>query len=241
MIAFAPLAHIQPQSIVKICGLRSIEHAIAAADSGAALLGLVFAPSKRRVESDDAAALVAGLRRTGRLTAAVGVFVNEEPAAINAIAERCGLAAVQLSGDEPPTIVDLLEWPVIAAIRLRSDERERGWIELARRCPERVLLLVDAHLPGSYGGAGVVADWKGAAALARELPLLLAGGLSPENVAEAVTTVQPLGVDVSSGVETKGVKDPEKIRAFLEAVRAVAGTRRGGSSVVAFHQGGTRS
>ena len=219
MIAFSPLAHIQTGPIAKICGLRTPEHASAALSGGAALIGLIFAPSKRQLQLEEAERLLEDLRRTHARPRVVGVFVNETAENIREIYQRFALSAVQLSGDEQPALFETLDMPLIVAVRLRDDERERGWIALARRHPERLLLLVDAHVQGSYGGAGVVADWQRAAELAREAPLLLAGGLTPENVVDAIRAVRPLGVDVSSGVETEGVKDRLKIEAFLHAVR----------------------
>lgn len=207
-----------PRPLVKICGLREPEQVRWAADTGASMIGLVFAPSRRQVAPPAAAALAA--ERDASL-AAVGVFVNEQPTTMNAIARDCRLDFIQLSGDEPADMLDQLSYPAIVALRLTGDEREAAWIERAKAEPQRVLLLVDAHVAGSYGGAGVLANWDRAAALARELPILLAGGLEPTNVAAAVAAVRPLGLDVSSGVETDGVKDRRKIQHFIQAARNI--------------------
>jgi phosphoribosylanthranilate isomerase len=148
----------------------------------------------------------------------VGLFVNEHPMTINQIATATGLDCVQLSGDEHVEVGAAIERPVLKALRLDGSTREAAWINAAR--PGSIDLLVDAHVPGAYGGTGALADWQSAAALARRLPLFLAGGLKPHNVALAIATVQPFGVDVSTGVEQDGVKSSGLIEAFIAAVRS---------------------
>ncbi|MBO9343822.1 MAG: phosphoribosylanthranilate isomerase [Roseiflexus sp.] len=209
---------------VKICGVRTRDHALTAVDAGADMIGLVFAPSRRRIEPDDAAVIAAAVRTAAddrrRQVSLIGVFVNDDVTRIRKIATLCGLDGIQLSGDEPVAYAaDLAPFLVIKAIRFDNSAHERDWLSEDQA---HVRLLVDAHVPGSYGGAGVVADWDRAADLARRRPLLLAGGLTPANVAEAIRYVRPWGVDVSSGVESNGVKDHQKIRAFVAAARAAA-------------------
>lgn len=209
---------------IKICGVRTRDQAQTAVEAGADMLGLVFAPSRRQISVEDAmsvadAARVAAIDR-GRAIALIGVFVNETVEHIRDVARFCGLDGVQLSGDEPVAYADELALlTVIKAIRFDDTAQERAWLT---HDWSHVRLLVDARVPGSYGGAGVVADWGRAAELARWRPVILAGGLTPENVANAVARVRPWGVDVSSGVESNGVKDHEKIRAFIAAARAAA-------------------
>jgi phosphoribosylanthranilate isomerase len=211
-------------TIVKICGLRSLEAAIAAVEAGADLLGCIFAPARRQVSPDEVAmiarAVAAAAQSRARRVGVVGVFVDAEPEQMAALALRCDLAALQLSGDERVELLDVLppQHRVIKALRFTGAASEQAWLHAA---PSRVRLLVDAHTPGSYGGAGVLADWAQASELARRRAIILAGGLTPDNVAEAVRRVRPWGVDVSSGVETNGVKDIAKIQAFVAAVRAV--------------------
>ena len=115
------------------------------------------------------------------------------------------------------------ERSIIKAVRLKGERTEEPWLQhpLYEHHHPKVRLLVDAHVAGSYGGAGVMADWEQAAALARLMPIILAGGLNAENVQAAIVKVRPWGVDVSSGIETDGVKDNLKIRMFIEAVRSV--------------------
>ena len=200
--------------IVKICGLRTVEHALVAAAAGADLLGLVFAPSRRQVTLSEAATIASAVQRlpTPR-PRLVGLFVHEQPERIDAIAQQIGLDLVQLSGDEPVSDAAVITVPMIKAIRMDGSQHETDWLQ------QPVTFLVDAHVPGSYGGTGVRADWARAALLAQQRPLLLAGGLNTENVAAAITAVRPLGVDVSSGVERDGHKDALLIETFIAAAR----------------------
>ena len=205
-------------TLTKICGIRTLEHAQTAAEAGADMIGFMFAPSKRRIAPEQAAEIAAALRSSGGpVPLLVGVFVNEVPEQIASMVEKCGLDAIQLSGDEDAAIAAMLPAQLlIKAIRLMDAPGERGWLALPA---EQVTLLVDAHILGSYGGTGTVADWSRAAQLARERPILLAGGLSPENVAAAIDQVHPWAVDVSSGVEQDGQKSNDLIRAFVAAVQ----------------------
>lgn len=212
--------------IVKICGLRQPDHALAAVDAGADWLGLVFAPSRRRVTAVEAAAIAAAVRshQRGAVVRLVGLFVNEKLATIQQMVLAGDLDYVQLSGDEAPDMAQQLARPLIKSLRLTGDAFEAAWLAhadmaIANKACFRVLPLIDAHVPGTYGGTGRRANWQAAAALARQRPLLLAGGLDAENVAAAIAQVRPWGVDVSSGVETDGVKDPARIAAFVQAVR----------------------
>lgn len=211
---------------VKICGIRQPEHAVAAVQAGADFLGLIFAPSRRQISVEQARAIV----ETARAVAAeqqtpigiVGVFVNEQAQSINAVVDALELDWVQLSGHEPITIAYEIRVPVVKAVRFDQHESERTWLDqLNADVTERYPLLVDAHVSGSYGGAGVTADWTTAAQLAQRWPVWLAGGLTPENVADAIQVVRPSVVDVSSGVETNAVKDVAKINAFIRAAKQV--------------------
>ena len=210
---------------VKICGITRPEWARAAAEAGADAIGLVFAESPRRVTPEDAGRIVQVLPPW---VAPVGVFVDESPAAIRDVAAQAGLAAVQLHGDEPPeTPAALGRLKVVKVFRVASEEdlaAARAW----RKQSERLGRLPDAYLVdarvagGPKGGTGRPADWGLAARMISEgfWPLILAGGLAPENVAEAVAAVRPWGVDGSSGLEVApGEKSPEKIRQFVEEVR----------------------
>lgn len=221
------MAHYRGASLVlamvsiKICGLCSVEHALVATEAGADLLGCVFAPSRRQITLAVARQISEAVRAASTLLPhqpqLVGVFVNETPERMRDMVHACGFDAIQLSGDEPPLFAEALaDIPLIKAIRFDGSEAEAGWLALEQ---PHVRLLVDAHVPGSYGGAGVTADWQRATELAQHRPILLAGGLNPSNVAAAIHAVHPWGVDVSSGVETQGAKDLAKICAFLAAAR----------------------
>lgn len=187
--------------IIKICGLRTIDRALAAATAGADLIGLVFAPSRRRVTVAEAQAIAAAVRTLPPpRPLIVGLFVNEPAHVIAEIARTVGLEAIQLSGDEPADFSIPIELPLIKAIRMTGDPTEEAWLAriaatkpaTGNRLPT-MTALVDAHIAGVYGGTGQQADWQRAAHLARRVPTLLAGGLTPANVAQAIAVVNPLG------------------------------------------------
>jgi phosphoribosylanthranilate isomerase len=207
--------------LVKICGLQAIEHALAAVDAGADLLGFIFAPTRRHVGPADVVQISRAVRLAtppDRRLTLVGVFVDEAPERMRAIAQQCDLDGIQLSGDEPIAIAEHLPGlAIIKAIRFRETAVEQSWLN--SEAPN-IRLLVDAHVPGAYGGAGVVANWDRARQLAHRRPIILAGGLTPANVGAAIERVRPWGVDVSSGVETDGAKDSAKIHAFVAAAHA---------------------
>ncbi|MBI3977392.1 MAG: phosphoribosylanthranilate isomerase [Chloroflexi bacterium] len=207
---------------VKICGITQPEHGVAAAEAGADYLGFVFVPGTRRYLQPAAAGQVIAAVRAAlapaRTPGIVGLFVNEDPAFVNDVADACGLDLVQIHGEESPDQVAGLNRPAICALRPRSLAdlpRVDAFAALGAR------ILIDAYQPGHWGGAGVTGDWSLAAEAARRHPIILAGGLSPANVAAAIKAVCPWGVDVSSGVETAGRKDPDKIRAFIHAAGRV--------------------
>ena len=211
---------------IKICGITRPEWARAAADAGADAIGLVFAESPRRVTPAAAARIVAALPPW---VAPVGVFVDEAPAVIRQIAAEVGLSAVQLHGDEPPeALADLARLKVVKALRIGGEEdlaAAREWKTKSERLGVvPAAYLIDARVAGGpKGGTGKPVDWGLAARMLLEgfRPLILAGGLTPENVAAAVAAVRPWGVDGSSGLESSpGEKSPEKIRAFVEAVNS---------------------
>lgn len=198
---------------LKICGITRLADASHAAEHGATALGFVFWPkSPRYVSPDRAAAIIAALPHD---VATVGVFVNEDVGSIEAIAAQTGITAVQLHGDEGPAYADALRWPVFRAMHVVEPEEARAaW-------PRETIFLVDAVDGERRGGTGILVDWKRAAAIARERRVVLAGGLTPLNVAEAIQAVRPFGVDVASGVEaTPGVKDFDKVARFLASARA---------------------
>lgn len=200
---------------VKICGITTSEDALHAAACGADAVGLVFyAKSPRCVRPERAREIVAALPP---FVAAVGLFVNEAPARIREIAGFCALDAIQLHGDEAPQECFLPPYRVIKALRVRDAASLDG----LDRWPVAALLL-DAWSTDSYGGTGQSFDWS-LASRAAGRPFILAGGLTPENVAAAVRSVRPYAVDVSSGVEAApGRKDPAKVEAFIQAAKTAA-------------------
>jgi len=197
---------------VKICGVTRLEDALAAVRLGADALGFNFWPrSKRYLPPAEARAIV---RSLPPLVTAVGVFVDPTREEVLRAADASGISVAQLHGDEPPQLCVSLPIPVLKAIRVADAHA------LALLASYEVQgFLLDAPTPG-YGGSGATFDWTLAAEVAREFPIVLAGGLSPENVVEAVRTVRPFGVDVASGVESApGVKDHEKLRLFIERAK----------------------
>ncbi|MCS7044881.1 MAG: phosphoribosylanthranilate isomerase [Gemmataceae bacterium] len=209
--------------IVKICGVTSVADALAAAESGADLIGLnFFERSPRCVAAATAAAIVAALPASVR---AVGVSVQEDWDIIAQRARRLKLALVQVHGDqlEPCPYPDLA-W--IPAFAIRDAASLRAVEAFLERCPADRLptaILVDAYVAGAYGGTGRPAPWPLLADWRPSVPVLLAGGLNADNVAAAVAMVRPWGVDVASGVEVRpGVKALDKMQRFVAAARAAA-------------------
>jgi phosphoribosylanthranilate isomerase len=208
---------------VKICGIQTVEHALAAA--GADFIGLVFAKSPRQVTPARANDIVKALKGVGKSAPeVVGVFVNTPVSVVNGVAEFCHLDWVQLSGDENVDYCREIAIPIIKAIRVkRGQPPERvcrdleAWVR-ALSGREHCFLL-DSYDRDKYGGTGKQLDWETARQVAGNYPVIIAGGLTPENVAATIKTTRPWGVDVSSGVETGGEKDMEKIKAFIKAVR----------------------
>ncbi|MSQ11413.1 MAG: phosphoribosylanthranilate isomerase [Dehalococcoidia bacterium] len=217
--------------LVKICGLQQLEHALAAAEAGADLFGMVFVPGvRRRITPQQARAIAQGVSavcaKQGKpAPKLVGLFADQPLDEVNAIARSVGLAHVQLCGAEPMDYCQRVAVPPLKVLHVDDSAprqqaiaaldvtlkalNEAGWLAVLDRRSEK-----------QPGGLGVTFDWTVAAELAqRGRRFLLAGGLTPENVANAVRTVYPYGVDVSTGVETSSVKDTGKIRAFIAASR----------------------
>ncbi|MFL5657936.1 MAG: bifunctional indole-3-glycerol-phosphate synthase TrpC/phosphoribosylanthranilate isomerase TrpF [Ktedonobacteraceae bacterium] len=198
---------------VKICGLRTQKHLNAAIDAGADMLGFVFyEPSHRYVEPSQALLQSSPEQSLPDL---VGVFVNKDADFINDVAEEVGLHFVQLHGHESPEFCQRIKRPVLKALHLHTRE-DKGMIKAYRETAWRILLDTPT---AAWGGTGVTHDWSLARSVAQEIPIMLAGGLTPENAIEAISQVRPWGVDVSSGVETNKHKDETKIRTFIENVR----------------------
>lgn len=204
---------------VKICGITNAEDAKAAVDAGADAIGFVlYRKSPRFVEAELVKRIVAGLPP---FVSPVGVFVNEDMKKVRDLMDSCGLALAQLHGDENAAYCEALGRPVLKGIRLRDRSALLALAEYSGRALVRGF-VVDAFSEETYGGTGQVADWTLAAEAAEAAKVLLAGGLTPENVGKAIEQVKPYGVDVSSGVEASpGKKDHAKIQAFIRSVKLV--------------------
>jgi len=200
---------------VKICGITSLEDALQAVQAGADALGFVFyEKSPRNLNPEQAASIISELPP---FVQAVGLFVNTDAGFVNDTADRCRLDLVQLHGDETTDYCDLISRRVIKAFRVRDissldtvkDYRVAG-------------ILLDAYSPRAYGGTGICFDWEIAGSAGDFCPLILAGGLTPDNIREAVDTVAPYAVDVSSGVESSpGRKDHEKVTEFIKKAKGI--------------------
>src|SRR6266481_3018428 len=210
----------------KICGITNLEDALTAVDAGADALGFVFYESSpRRIDPEAARKIV---KELPEMIEKVGVFVNQTEESICVLADAAGLTAVQLHGDnEDPHVADLIaerrpHLKVVVGISMHHPKPE-GWAMMWH--PDVVhAFLVDAGNSSNYGGTGKTFDWQagqpGIRVIAELGRVVVAGGLNPGNVAEAIRILKPWGVDVSSGVEmSPGKKDPQKIRAFVDAVR----------------------
>jgi phosphoribosylanthranilate isomerase len=212
---------------VKICGTTNLYDAQAGLAAGADALGFIFAPSSRRIEIDQAAEIISSLTDD---IERIGIFVNETPARVAEMVQQAGLTGVQLHGDEPAD--EMLQYrqalgqrKIIKTLQacelLNSPESLNSYVR-TRQSVDAILL--DAGSPTQRGGTGQTFDWTAAAPIVAkiraQMPVIIAGGLNPENVVEAVRLFAPWGVDVISGVEREtGKKDEAKLRSFVGAVR----------------------
>jgi phosphoribosylanthranilate isomerase len=208
---------------IKFCGITSLDDAQRAVAAGAWAIGMIFWPgSPRRCTMDSAAEITAALRRRVEV---VGVFVNPTLDELVGRAEGLELTMVQLHGDEGPAfcaeVARRTGCKVIKAVRVRTRADLQSLSAYATD-----FHLLDSYMPGRPGGTGETFAWEIAQAHRGTVPVVLSGGLKPDNVADAIAAVRPYAVDVASGVELRpGVKDPDKLEAFAEAVRATAPSR----------------
>ena len=252
-------------TFVKICGNRTPEDVVAAAEAGADFVGMMFARSTRQVDVDEAQAMVRALggplashelslppqtiaharhdveawfqhgtqviaRYLGaKRPLTVGVFADQPVDEVNELAEEAGVDLVQLSGDESWEDCLLVTKQVIQVVHVSPIDSPSDPMTFVQPGFAVALMLDTAH--GQYrGGTGHAFDWEVARRVAERVPMMLAGGLTPENVGEAVRLVRPWAVDVSSGTETRGRKDYGRVRAFVQAVRAADGRAADGTS-----------
>jgi phosphoribosylanthranilate isomerase len=214
----------------KICGITNLEDAVAAADAGADFLGFIFWPrSKRAITTDVAGAITHALRQRPDCPTLVGVFVDEPATVAASVLDSCLLDLAQLSGGEPLAQINDLQSPlygrcfkVIRPTSHAEAEAEAAYYVPPKWEPDRPSLLLDAYHPQLPGGSGLRADWEVAASIAQKLPgIMLAGGLTPKNVTQAIQRVRPFAVDVASGVEASpGRKDPALVAAFISEVHS---------------------
>ena len=211
---------------IKICGLRSTEAALAASNAGADYLGFNFVEGVRRqIQPDEAARIITDYRaqRNDRYQPGlVGLFLDQDPDFVNETSHRLGLDYLQLCGDEDVDYFSKVELPIFKMVRVKDGTTPADLDQMiAPLLDAGHSVLLDRYDKGTPGGSGKTFDWSIAQGIASRNNVLLAGGLNPENVQSASTQLSPWAVDVSSGVETDGTKDPDRIRAFIEAAQAV--------------------
>jgi phosphoribosylanthranilate isomerase len=209
---------------IKICGISSIEEAQACADFRADYLGLVFAPSRRLVSLEKAVDIVGSLNSVKLRPALVGVFVNQPVNEVNSISSRVGLDMVQLSGNESLNYCQNIELPVIKTIHISNRTSSEEVLQIIIKGQKvlsegKISYLLDSQVNNAFGGTGQVFNWNVAKEITARFPVIIAGGLSSENIVRLLTEIRPWGVDVSSGVETDGKKDISKIRTFIQIVK----------------------
>ena len=222
-------------TLVKICGMREAAHALIATEAGADLLGFVFVHGVRRqLAVEQARSIIDEYRRLRASTGdsagpsrprLVGLFANQPLSEVNTVIARCGLDLAQLCGDEGPDYWGQVDADVIRQVRIDDTAPHAVAVADALRRVEAAsaagcIPLLDKQEAGQLGGTGRTFDWSIAREVAARFDVLLAGGLSPANVRQAIAAASPWGVDVSSGVETGGVKDPAKIVEFARTARA---------------------
>ena len=196
---------------IKICGIRDIAAALAAAEAGADAVGMVFAPSRRQINPDIAREICQALPP---FVSKVGVFVDADEKEVKSIAEFCGLDILQFHGQETPEYCSRFSQKVIKGIQIRDEQSLPGLADYAR-----YTLLLDSYHRNEKGGTGQAFPWELAIKAGARQRIILAGGLNTDNVLTAIQTVNPFGVDVSSGVETGGNKDINKIKTFITTIR----------------------
>ena len=212
----------------KICGLRDLDNALVAAEAGADFLGFAFVPgARRRLGVDDARAVIDELRDrcVGTPPRVVGLFADQPADEVNRTVDACGLDMVQLCGQESGDYMRRVDAPVIKMVKVRDEDGLDAAAARTLRAADAIAadghrVQLDKYKAGAKGGTGHAFDWRVAARVAACHDIVLAGGLDPDNVRRAIDLVSPWCVDVSSGVETGGVKDPARIEAFAAAVKA---------------------
>jgi phosphoribosylanthranilate isomerase len=210
--------------VVKVCGLRSPEHVIAAAEAGADYVGFVMTKSRRRVTPEDARQLSRTAHALRRGLRTVGVFTDEPASELNRSSQYCGFDVVQVTARKGVGYLCGLKQEIIRVLHVAPGTSARSLVDGMERANAVMhqsppIHLLDTHSPDVGGGTGKTFDWAIAKEVSQRHPVFVAGGLTPANVRDLILDVRPLGVDVSSGIEVNGAKDVELIRAFIDAVR----------------------
>lgn len=202
---------------IKICGITRVQDALHAATCGADALGFMFYPPSPRAISPTRARSI--IQKLPPFVTSVGLFVNEQSQLVLNTMKESGCQLLQLHGNEGQIYCETLATPYLKGIRVGASVRHDDLLELATQFSSAQALLLDSHVDGLFGGSGVTFVW-GSIPHALRPRIVLSGGLTPENVGEAVRQIRPWGVDVSSGVESaKGIKDPDRVRRFIDAVQ----------------------
>jgi len=198
---------------IKICGITNLEDALIACKLGADVLGFIFSPKSQRQIAPDRAEQI--ISKIPPFIKSVGVFVNQSTEDIKKLQKRCGFDVIQLHGNESPTFCNSFKQKVIKAIHIEDKS------DLFKMTEYKVSAFVlDTKVKGMFGGTGKTFDWQLAIEAKKLGPVILSGGLTPENVAEAIGKVEPYAVDVATGVEVQpGIKDPDKLQAFIESAK----------------------
>lgn len=207
---------------IKICGVRDVRTALFCARSGADYIGLVLTESPRRIELETAKEISSSLINFPGRPQVVGVFVNQDYAEVNSIIRYCGLDVAQLSGNESTDYLARIEAPCIKSIHVLPSTTENDLMSrvesLNKTSQGRVRVLLDSRPDDRFGGSGAIFNWELAAKICSSFPIMVAGGLRAQNVSEIIEKLHPWGIDVSSGVENKGIKDTALITEFITAV-----------------------
>ncbi len=201
---------------IKFCGCTSLHDVMLAVQTGADAVGLIFAPSPKRITEGEARHIA---EKLPPFITPVGVFVNPKREEIDRARAIFPDLVIQLSGNESPSFASSLEGKVIKAIHVAPDDENTDELERLANEHPRAIVLYDTKSDGLPGGTGLSFSWRAISPIARERQIIVAGGLTPENVSNCVRTVRPYGVDVRTGIETDGRKDPMKMRAFVQAIK----------------------
>ena len=201
---------------IKFCGCTSVHDVMLAVETGADAVGLIFAPSPRRVAESEAKYIA---EKLPPFITPVGVFVNPTRDEIGRARDIFPDLVVQLSGEESPSFATSIDGKIIKTVHVDSEASDAAAVQRASNEFPRAIVLFDTKDPQRAGGTGVAFPWKIIVAIARQRQIIVAGGLTAENVGACVRTVRPYGIDVRNGVETESRKDRAKMRAFVQAVK----------------------